>query len=136
MWDGKDNLFYPESQVRKLSEWVNSEDRQVRAIALSGAVLMALRYGERLPKSFLDKFSQWADNELLRQELIEIQKFLFTSVMGLKMQKKLHEEIFDKMHKEQQILREKLGMAEDEETKYEIAEEGNKRMDRWTLSTC
>lgn len=129
MWDGRDNLYYPESQVRKLSEWVNSEDRQVRAIALSGAVLMALRYGERLPKSFLDKFSQWADNELLRQEFIEIQKFLFTSVMGLKMQKKIHEEIFDKMHKEQQILREKLGMAEDEETKYEIAEEGNKRME-------
>jgi tetratricopeptide (TPR) repeat protein len=128
MWDGKEESFFPQTQARKLFEWVESDDRQIRAVALSGAVLMAVRYGEKMPKEFLDMFQHWADNELLKEEFIEVQKYLLMSITGLKMQKKLHEEVFDKMHKEQQILREKLGLTDDEEERMEIAEEGNKKM--------
>jgi tetratricopeptide (TPR) repeat protein len=44
------------------------------------------------------------------------------------MQKELHDDFFDKMQNEQQIIRDKLGMAEDEEERTEIAEEGNRKM--------
>ena len=128
MWDGKEDSYFPELQTKMLMKWAEHEERQIRAVALSGAVLMVIRYGDKLPEFFTDAFSQWAENEQLKNEFIEIQKFLLTSITGLKMQKKLHDEVFDKIHKEQQIMREKLGMEDDEEIRMEIAEEGNKRM--------
>lgn len=128
MWDGKDDSLFPDVHAKKLIQWVEHEDRQIRAVALSGAVLMIIRYGDKLPVYFTEKFTQWADNGMLKDELVEVQKFLLTSITGLKMQKKLHEELFDKMQKEQQIIREKLGMEGDEEARMEIAEEGNRRL--------
>lgn len=128
MWDGKDNAYFPELQAKLLIKWAEHEDRQIRAIALSGAVLMVVRHADKLPGFFIDAFSQWAEKEQLKEEFIEVQKFLITSITGLKMQKKLHDEVFDKIHKEQQIMREKLGMEDDEDIRMEIAEEGNKRM--------
>lgn len=128
MWDGKDMACFPKSQTDKLVQWVKHQDRQIRAVALSGMVLIAVRYGDKLPKSIVDMYCQWAEDDLLKEELIEIQRFFLTSITGLKIQKKLHDEFFSKMQKEQQIIREKLGMEEDEEARLEIAEEGNKRM--------
>ena len=128
MWDGKDARYFPQHQTDLLLQWVENEDRQVRAVALSGVVLMVIRYGDKLPQSFSAMFEKWAENEQLKDELIEVQKYLLTSITGLKMQKKLHEELFDKMQREQQKLREKLGMEEDEDIRMEIAEEGNKKM--------
>lgn len=128
MWDGKDKAYFPELQTKMLMKWAEHEDRQIRAIAFSGAVLMTIRYGDKLPDFFTEFFYKWAENDLLKDEFIEIQKFLLTSITGLKMQKKLHDEVFDKIHKEQQTMREKLGMEDDEEIRMEIAEEGNKRM--------
>lgn len=43
MWDGKDNAYFPELQAKLLIKWAEHEDRQIRAIALSGAVLMVVR---------------------------------------------------------------------------------------------
>lgn len=128
MWDGKDIKCFPKSQTEKLILWTEHEDRQIRAIALSGLVLMVVRFGDKLPEYVTEMFCKWADNEVLKDEFIEIQRYLLTSITGLKMQKKLHDELFTKMHKEQQIIREKLGMEEDEDIRMEIAEEGNKRM--------
>lgn len=128
MWDGKDEQYFPERQAEALVQMAEHEDREIRAVALSGTVLMAIRHGERLPTSMSEAFLQWAENETLQEEVIEIQKYLLTSVTGLKMQKRLHDEVLDKMQKEQQTIREKLGMEDDEEVRMEIAEEGNKRM--------
>ena len=128
MWDGKDSAYFPQVQTKLLMKWVEHEDRQIRAVALSGVVLMVIRYGDKLPEYFTDEFNQWAEIELLKEEFIEVQKYLLTSITGLKMQKKLHDEVFDKIHKEQQIMREKLGIEDDEDIRIEIAEEGNKRM--------
>ena len=128
MWDGKDSAYFPQVQTKLLMKWVEHEDRQIRAVALSGVVLMVIRYGDKLPEYFTEEFNQWAEIELLKEEFIEVQKYLLTSITGLKMQKKLHDEVFDKIHKEQQIMREKLGIEDDEDIRIEIAEEGNKRM--------
>lgn len=128
MWDGKDIAYFPELQAKMLMKWVEHKERQIRAVALSGTVLMVIRYGDKLPGYFTDAISQWAENGQLKEEFIEVQKFLLTSITGLKMQKKLHDEVFDRIHKEQQIMREKLGMEDDEDIRMEIAEEGNKRM--------
>ena len=128
MWDGKDMKYFPESQIGKLMQWVEHEDRQVRAVSLCGMVLIVIRYGDILPDYIKRKFCDWAENDRLKEEFIEVQRYLLTSVTGPKMQKKIHDELFSKMHREQEILRQKLGMTEDEEERMEIAEEGNKRM--------
>ncbi|MDE5561650.1 MAG: hypothetical protein K2J00_07640, partial [Bacteroidaceae bacterium] len=128
MWDGKDEVYFPERQAEAFVQMAEHEDREIRAIALSGTVLMAIRHGDRLPASMANAFLQWAENGTLQEEIIETQKYLLTSVTGLKMQKRLHDEVLDKMQKEQQTIREKLGMEDDEDVRMEIAEEGNKRM--------
>ncbi len=128
MWDGKDSTLFPTRQAEYLLDMVDNEDRVVRANALCGVVLLVMRHGDRLPKIFDDKLTQWADNDTLKEELIEVQKYLLATVSGHKMQKKLRDEVIDKMQKEQQAMRDRLGMADDEDERMEIAEEGNKRM--------
>lgn len=128
MWDGRDDGLFPTRQAEYLLDMVENEDRVIRANALCGVVLLAMRHGERLPWSFTDKFMLWAENDLLKDELKEVQKYLLATVTGHKMQKKLRDEVIDKMHKEQQAMRDRLGMADDEDERMEIAEEGNKRM--------
>lgn len=128
VWDGKDENHFPKFQADRLMEWIDNEDRQTRAIVLVAAVLMVIRYGHKLPKSFTDKFEEWAENDILKDELIEVQKFFLTSITGLRMQKKLQEEVINKIQKEQIIIREKLGMEDDEDARLEIAEEGNKKI--------
>lgn len=128
VWDGKDMSLFP---TKIASDFVNmavQQDRETRAIAVSGIILMAMRHGDNCPEILKDALEKWYDDEDLKRELIEVQKFFFTSTMGLKMQKKVHEDLFNKMQKEQQILRERLGMADDEEERAEIAEQGNKRL--------
>ena len=71
MWDGKEDSYFPELQTKMLMKWVEHEERQIRAVALSGAVLMVIRYGDKLPEFFTDAFSQWAENEQLKNEFIE-----------------------------------------------------------------
>lgn len=128
LWDGKDDYLFPTRQAEFLLDMVDSEDRVIRANALCGVVLLTMRHGERLPQIFTDKFAQWAESDTLKKELIEVQKYLMATISGQKMQKKLQDEVINKMHKEQQAMRERLGMADDEDERMEIAEEGNKRM--------
>lgn len=128
MWDGKDAGHFPEHQTQLLIKMLKHEDRQIRAVAFSGVVLMVVRYGDLLPDWLVKSFNEWSEDETLREEMFEVQKYLLTSITGLKMQKKLHDDFFDKMQNEQQIIRDKLGMAEDEEERTEIAEEGNRKM--------
>ncbi len=128
MWDGKDNNVFPTRQAEWLLDMVDNEDRIVRANALCAVVLLAMRHEERLPKFFSDRLTQWAENDALKSELIEVQKYLLATISGKKMQKKLRDEVIDKMQKEQQAMRDRLGMADDEDERQEIAEEGNKRM--------
>ena len=61
MWDGKDARYFPQHQTELLLQWVESEDRQVRAVALSGVVLMVIRYGDKLPQYFSAIFGKWAE---------------------------------------------------------------------------
>lgn len=128
VWDGNNEDRFPQFQTDILLGWVKNEDREVRAMAFIAAILMVIRHGNKLPKSFTDKFEEWAEDEVLREEFIEVQKYFLTSITGLKMQKKLRDEVIDKMQREQMIIREKLGMEDDEEVRMEIAEEGQKRM--------
>ena len=81
-----------------------------------------------MPEMFTDRFTQWAEDDVLKEELTEVQKFLLATISGQKMQKKVRDEVIDKMQKEQQAMRDRLGMADDEDARMEIAEEGHKRM--------
>lgn len=128
MWDGKDSKLFPSRQVDFLLDMVDSDDRVIRANAMCAVVLMVMRYEANLPKSFTDKIASWAERDILKEELIEVQKYLMAAASGQKLQKKLHDEVIDKMQEEQKALRERLGMTDDEDERMEIAEEGNKRM--------
>lgn len=128
MWDGKDKNYFPNFQTGILAKWVECEDRETRAIALSGIILIVVRYGNLLPESLISRFTQWSENEQLKEEIIEVQKYLFMSATGLKMQKMLHNDVFEKMQKEQQTILEKLNLEDDEDLRMEITEEGNRRM--------
>ncbi len=128
LWDGKEDNLFPTRQADFLLEMVDNEDRVIRANALCGVVLLAMRHGDRLPRAFADRFALWAGNDILKKELIEVQKYLLAAISGQKMHKKLRDEVIEKMHKEQQAMRDRLGMADDEDERMEIAEEGNKRM--------
>lgn len=128
LWDGKDDNLFPTRQSDFLLDMVENEDRVIRANALSCIVLLTMKFGDRLPKTVTDKFVLWAENNVLNEEFIEVQKFLLATISGQKKQKKLRDEVIEKMHKEQQTMRDRLGMADDDDERMEIAEEGNKRM--------
>lgn len=128
MWDGKDKARFPMHQANLLLQMLKNEDRQIRAVAFTGIVFMVVRYGDMLPSAFVDSFNEFSEDEVFRDEIIEVQKFFITTITGVKMQKKLHDEFFDKMQKEQLVIRKKLGMTDDEDERMEIAEQGNKKM--------
>lgn len=128
MWDGKDANLFPSRQAEFLLDMVENKDRVIRANALCGVVLLTMRHGERIPEMFTDRFTHWAEDDVLKEELTEVQKFLLATISGQKMQKKVRDEVIDKMQKEQQAMRDRLGMADDEDARMEIAEEGHKRM--------
>lgn len=128
LWDAKEMDNFPHMHADKLLAWTKSEDRQVRAMAWSGIVLMLIRHGYNMPQKFIDDAMLLSTDATLKAELVEMQKYFFTSIVGLKTQKQIQHDIFDKMQKEQMKIREKMGMADDEEQRMEIAEEGNKNM--------
>lgn len=128
LWDAKEMDNFPHMHADKLLAWTKSDDRQVRAMAWSGIVLMLIRHGYNMPQKFIDDAMLLSTDATLKAELVEMQKYFFTSIVGLKTQKQIQHDIFDKMQKEQMKIREKMGMADDEEQRMEIAEEGNKNM--------
>ena len=128
LWDGKDISLFPTTQAKDLIDMSRNVTRQTRSVALIGITMLVMRFGDRLPQFVKDAFVQWAEKDHLREEFIEVQKYYITSVTGLQIQKKLHDEVFVQLQKEQQILRDKLGMTDDEETRMELTEEGNKKM--------
>lgn len=128
LWDGKDSSLFPLKMAEDFVKITKVQERDTRAIAISGIILLAMRHGDNCPGIIKDILTEWYDNEEVKSDLIEIQKYFLASTTGLKMQKKVQEELLGKMQKEQRILREKLGMVEDEDARAEIAEEGNRKL--------
>ncbi len=133
VWTGDriDDRLFPKVQAEHLLDMAESDDRIVRANALCGMVLLAIRHGDRLPRFFTDRLIRWAENDTLTNEILLVQKHLLAAITGRKQRKKLREEVIDKMHREQQALRDRLGLTDDEDERMEIAEQGSKLLESY-----
>lgn len=131
MWDAKNPETFPRSTAMDFMDWAESEKRDLRAVCLTGCVLLALRYNENIPSCMEERLQQWTNNDVIKTELIEVQKFLLNTIFGQQLQKRMELKLKEKIEREQQIIRDKLGVAEDEEIREEITQEGERRIQHY-----
>lgn len=128
MWDGKNQESFPTKPASDLMMMAENQDKGIRAIAICAFVFMAIRHGHRLPSVMTEKIQQWTENNLIKEELADVQKYLFASVTGIKIQKQIQENVLAKIEHEQEVMLERKESKENEENDNEDSEESEDKL--------
>lgn len=134
LWDANDDANsnvstessangFPTGLMLRLIGMCRNVDRTIRATAFGAVVILVMRFESVLPKAITLAIAELYEDQRLKDDMIEVQKYFFTSVISLKIKKEIGNKIPELM-RQQQTNRGKLGLEQMKRQVNEMVDDG------------